>query len=270
MSALVECACSLSGVERKYQFFLNDIDDPLERMYQAHKCMMDNMAGGLKQLVQDSLAPLSSFATTIRQMAEPHKHLQIGNIAKSIALPNQEVNAPPRNAIEKLFQSSQLYHSPIQAPDVIDGYRYDSQRSVRMRDAYAIIYTFERNLRCFIEVTLSRFYGADWWNKGVPKGIRDRCEEEKNKDKNRSRKDFHPLQYSQIGQCLEIIVRGDNWNNIYQPIFHRKDRVQTCFGWILEARNPVSHSRQLTPSEYDRLRTSSGWLAEKMGNSFPD
>ncbi len=43
----------------------------------------------------------------------------------------------------------------------------------RMADFYVIYFCFENSVRRLIKETLVEEYGTDWWEKGVPQGIKD-------------------------------------------------------------------------------------------------
>lgn len=118
-------------------------------------------------------------------------------------------------------------------------------------ECFNLISSFEQDFRKFIKNKLERYYGKDWWEKGVDSTIRKKVESFCERENKLGRK-------VELIDCFDwdhyrlIITNAQNWHNIFQPIFHDKDMFLARMKILKSVRNPVAHSRG-TFSYHDKL-----------------
>lgn len=131
----------------------------------------------------------------------------------------------------------------------------------------------EPYLRNFVLKRLKRYHGSDkWWKKGIPgspKGRADiKWQIEINRkpylksEKNQNERKF---EFFGLGELEEIIVYGQNWEHIFEPLFMKKVHLKRRINDINVLRNPTTHTRHT--DDQDVLDGISGlnWLANCIG-----
>lgn len=133
----------------------------------------------------------------------------------------------------------------------------------------------EAHLRKFILEKLKANYGnGKWWKQGLPGAVKKKCDErwmaevtrkpvlQKEKDPNERKFDFLDL-----GKLIEIVVYGDNWNQIFMSVFVNKDSFNRRITDIAALRNPSTHIRKI--DDQDVVDGIGGllWLSHCIGDS---
>jgi len=113
-----------------------------------------------------------------------------------------------------------------------------------MKEAYAVIFTFESNIRQFIDREMRRAFGSGWIQHQVPGEMLDRWQEkhEKASDRNRG---AQLISYADFTDYVQIICRTDNWKTVFQQFFGNKSSVQESFARLFPLRIDTMHARPL-------------------------
>jgi hypothetical protein len=100
--------------------------------------------------------------------------------------------------------------------------------------------------RIFLARVMSTTYGTKWTKQRVSENIRSRWADRKTAaiEDGEIERPLHD--YADIFDYAEIIVRNDNWNDVFSAIFGNKDEVQVSFRRLNAARRPVAHGREVT------------------------
>ncbi len=126
-------------------------------------------------------------------------------------------------------------------------------RAMRMTRLYALIYCFENSVRQLVKERLELKYQGDWWEKGVPKKIRDYADNRMEKAESQlwlEGEKGDPLQYVDFGGLSDIIVGSwDEFSDLIDSQHWLKQRMDE----IEQARNFIAHNRLLRPGEFARL-----------------
>lgn len=96
----------------------------------------------------------------------------------------------------------------------------------------------ERRLARFISDRMEERYGPDWVRTRTPDGLK--------KAQERRRSSTKPIeQFLTLGECMPIILREDNWSDIFKKTFgntfHGKDGFKVKFEELLNIRNTAVH-----------------------------
>jgi hypothetical protein len=118
-------------------------------------------------------------------------------------------------------------------------------------DCYHLLRVLERALRDFIDHELSRI-SEDWWaEERLPLGTRRRAEERKQKREHSfpwlSQQNLPAKEYLDFSDYAEIITMECNWNDVFQPMFSRKEVIRGKLIEISMLRNDIAHMRELRP-----------------------
>jgi hypothetical protein len=264
---------STTGITEWYQA-LPDEMDPRDRLYQADQDRWEQWARELRVSLQPAMQEITSlFAanmpaiqaaargqwedarTTIGSIASSlgKAHLQgmagmIADISQSFA----SVNAlAVDRALLKSGINSALIHTPTYVPPRValpsaivaaTPFTEAAERD-RMLNAYDVLVRLEQALRRFIARRLEEHAGSGWRKQRVPAPVQTNCQlsragAAKGEDK--------PLiDYAHMGEYRDIILRRDNWREVFQPVFGSKAQVEAFFEWCTEARIEIGHSRPL-------------------------
>jgi tetratricopeptide (TPR) repeat protein len=132
---------------------------------------------------------------------------------------------------------------------------------------------FETKLRAFISKQLNEKYGNNWWKTNVPGGVIANCEERRRNDLTRKLPKVpigNPIDYTHIGELKDIIVRKDNYENVFNNFFGTNPNgIRAKLDEIGLMRDPVRHVRPgVGEREYNRLKVSCDDILDAVGASM--
>ncbi|MBK7340794.1 MAG: hypothetical protein IPJ64_12365 [Saprospiraceae bacterium] len=125
--------------------------------------------------------------------------------------------------------------------------------ALKMARIYALINCFENSVRDIIKERLKDKYTTDWWEKGVPKTVRDfaqKRQEEAQLNSWLEGDNTEIIEFTQFGHLSDIITH--NWNN-FSDLIPTQHWLKQRFDELEKARNYIAHNRLLLPSEFRRI-----------------
>lgn len=149
----------------------------------------------------------------------------------------------------------------VQAPEEIASRAKDAERR-RLLDAYDILLHLELNLRELIERKLRELHSHRWWKSGVPDGIRKSCEMRKQEKERPTSRSHHPIAYAYVDDYRAIILKRDNWNQLFVSIFGNSCELETCFTWVGRVRPDIAHARPVSDEDYLYFTTGARWIQD--------
>ena len=129
---------------------------------------------------------------------------------------------------------------------------------------YEYLHDLENKLRMTIIFCLARQYGKKWWNQRIPSDIKDDKGERKGTKskkiedleelhlKGHDSEDLHEIFYTYFPDLKKIIEKRDNWREVFEDIFGRKD-VLVKLDELYPLRNMIAHNRYLTKENADTV-----------------
>jgi hypothetical protein len=140
--------------------------------------------------------------------------------------------------------------------EVLDPFPVDLRgQALRMTRLYALIYCFENSVRNLIRERLEERHGIDWWDKGVPKGVRDQAASRREAALENSWLEGEKgdaLQFVDFGDLCRIIVHAwDDFSDLVPSQHWLKQRMDE----LEQARNFIAHSRLLLSAEFQRIES---------------
>jgi hypothetical protein len=153
--------------------------------------------------------------------------------------------------------NSSLIHTPTFAPQlgVLPSARTNARQQVedpiraRMLDSYDVLVELEQSMRRFIRRSLEGEVGPKWWLQRVPNTIQANCMLNRTKlEGEAATGDL--IDYAYVDDYRAIIMRKDNWEQIFETVFGSKVQTEACFEWCAKARTHIGHSRPLDDRIY--------------------
>ncbi len=126
-------------------------------------------------------------------------------------------------------------------------------QAMDMSSVYQALFCIENTLRNFIVERMSERHGLDWWNKKIPKKIKDDVEKLKLKEiKNRffSSRSESEIGYTMLGNLGQIII--NNWED-FNDIIPSQAWLTSRMDDLEMARNIVMHTGVLPQVEIERI-----------------
>lgn len=125
----------------------------------------------------------------------------------------------------------------------------------RMTEAYATLYILENTLREFIQSTLEKRFGKDWFEKAIPKDIQKDCKKRYDKERKSpwvTTVENKLLWYSDFNDLRKIIIKEENWP-LFQPYFQDQNIVVGKLKDLEFIRNIIAHNRLLCLDDFNKL-----------------
>lgn len=134
-------------------------------------------------------------------------------------------------------------------PYVRTSIKLDSQKSKKMMDAYGWLYLTENTFRELIRKVFSN--AGNWWKVKVPASIQTSVKDAISKDKYYSPQRNDKLDYTHLGQLMEIIISKNNWN-LFSPHLKEseKNNFKVLFSRVIPFRNAIGHCIPLGNEDY--------------------
>lgn len=121
----------------------------------------------------------------------------------------------------------------------------DDVALARTNLAHNWLQRFEFQLRKFIDEAMTKAFGATWPKHRLPNGFYASWKDKKAADKDRGN-EWELISYADFTEYVDIICRADNWKDIFEGIFKRKESVRESFQRLYAVRIAVSHARPIT------------------------
>ena len=138
----------------------------------------------------------------------------------------------------------------------------------RTNAAHDRLQRFEMHIRKFIDQEMKGAFGETWIKHRVPGTIRQTWQEKQRKAiKNGEPK--HPLiAYADFTDYVPIIMRKDNWEVLFKPIFLRQSSIQESFQRLHPIRICTMHTRLITQDDELYLYVETKRILSAIGASI--
>ena len=122
-----------------------------------------------------------------------------------------------------------------------------------MADFYVLYFALENSVRRLLTEVLLEKYPSAWWEKAVPKGVRDEVarKQKDELDSAMSIRSEDPLAYTNFGELIDIF--NANWDE-FSSFLRSKRAVQDTLSQFNKIRNVIAHSCELNDDEIQRFK----------------
>lgn len=137
--------------------------------------------------------------------------------------------------------------------------------AIRMSSVYTALYCIENTIRDFIVERMSERHGIDWWEKTVPKKIRDAVvdlKKKEEKNKYHSNRSSNEIGYTMLGNLGQIIIA--NWND-FSDIVPNQAWLTSRMDDLEMSRNIIMHTGVLPTDEIERIESIVRDLLRQIG-----
>ena len=137
--------------------------------------------------------------------------------------------------------------------------------AVKMSSVYTALYCIENTIRNFIVERMSERHGIDWWEKTVPKKIKDAVldlKKKEEKNKYHSNRSGTEIGYTMLGNLGQIIIA--NWSD-FSDIVPNQAWLTSRMDDLEMSRNIIMHTGVLPTDEIDRIESIVRDLLRQIG-----
>ena len=165
---------------------------------------------------------------------------------------NPALTSFPPDAFSEIISKANINQPQL---PVAEEYNFKSKQEEqdykfeRTLNAYDRIRRFETLIRRFIDQEMRQAFGANWIKHQIPGEMRAQwlC---KRQDALANGESGWPLiAYADFTDYVKIIIRKDNWETVFKPIFRAKTSVQESFQRLFPIRHCVMHSRLISQDD---------------------
>ncbi|MFM6137903.1 MAG: Swt1 family HEPN domain-containing protein, partial [Sphaerospermopsis kisseleviana] len=136
------------------------------------------------------------------------------------------------------------------------------------KQVYYQLYCIETALRELIIEQLKNLAGYQWYKQRVPSDARQNSQTRLQGEKNQGWSQFipyHKIYYTDFPDLQKIILQKNNWQDIFQSIFHREEVLKGTLTELEPIRNKIAHNRKLTQNDVDIVQGSYTKICECIG-----
>ncbi len=119
----------------------------------------------------------------------------------------------------------------------------------RTNDAHKQLMLFEHQLRRFIDTAMTAAFGEHWTRHRAPGEIRKSWLEKQQRARDDGEPDRPLIAYADFTDYVRIIMRRDNWDEVFKPVFRRQESVQESFQRLYPIRICTMHARIITQDD---------------------
>ncbi|MEN8132072.1 MAG: Swt1 family HEPN domain-containing protein [Pseudomonadota bacterium] len=114
------------------------------------------------------------------------------------------------------------------------------------RTAYDLLFGFETELRNFIDKVMTQAFGERWVKTRVPGKVHQEWRKKWQRAKEKGEPVRPIIAYADFSDYIQIIVRKDNWDEVFNQFFNRKEDIQESFIRLYPIRICTMHARIIT------------------------
>jgi hypothetical protein len=134
--------------------------------------------------------------------------------------------------------------------------------------AFRALRRLETEIRDFIVERLVALCGDKWYRQRLPSDMLQTWTEKKAKDTT-SGSDLPLIDYADFSDYIKIIERKDNWNDVFQKVFGRKEDVQESFRRLGPIRISTMHARLVLKEDLLLMASESTRILKAIKGAAP-
>lgn len=157
------------------------------------------------------------------------------------------IEADPETAIELGISSGAIVGEIIEEGRYIVGETASGLLTLTTSnlatDIFELVGSIETALRRLITDKLSEAAGPKWFKQRVPGPIFGKAKETRERALKAGEQNAPLIEFLTLGELMEIVLRTDNWDEVFEPIFRNREWFKRDIEVIGVARNPNAHYR---------------------------
>ena len=127
----------------------------------------------------------------------------------------------------------------------------------RAERARSLVARFEEAVRRYLLAVMTQKYGPRWEKERTPENGKmfDRWNEKRERAIKNGEQSYELIYYADFTDYCSIITKGDNWKELFSPVFRDADTIRVSFRRIEPVRVAVMHSRPISKGDLLYLAT---------------
>ncbi|MHC1598404.1 MAG: response regulator [Candidatus Methanofastidiosia archaeon] len=170
-----------------------------------------------------------------------------------------------------------LINKPLRKDDVVTAVKNILSKQDRKKKkysnatAYELLSSFEEEFNTFLQKTLNKYYGNEWWDNSIPPFVKTKCEQRRTNAQLRKKITMPLLFYSDFSFYVPIILYKnefegvDNWRNVFEPYFINIGWIKARLIELNHIRNDIAHPKPMTELQFNKLELFIKEMREYMG-----
>jgi hypothetical protein len=162
------------------------------------------------------------------------------------------LTAFPADAFDEAIDIAEL-SSP--APILIEDYTItarDAEEEAgfeRTNEAHDRLLRFETMVRRFIDECMTRAFGEHWTDSRLSDDMRQAWAEKRRRAEEKGERRLPLIAYADFTDYEKIIIKKENWNMAFKPVFRRMEFVTESFQRLYPIRLCTMHARLITADD---------------------
>jgi Swt1-like HEPN len=115
-----------------------------------------------------------------------------------------------------------------------------------MLEAYDLLFNLETQLREYIVEVMTRKYGARWIRQRISGDMKQQWADKKEIAVSKGEDELPLIWYADFSDYIQIIIRKDNWNELFESIFFNAIDIQASFQRLQPLRICTMHARPIS------------------------
>lgn len=171
---------------------------------------------------------------------------------------NLDLTTFPNNAFEQIVTTAGLRETV----PVDDAYDFkpkleETEKEAdfeRTNKAHDSLQRFETQIRKFIDEQMTEVFGPNWIKHQIDGQMRKQWLEKQEKAEANGEREWPLIAYADFTDYVKIITQKNNWQEVFEEIFDRKESVQESFQRLYPIRICTMHARLITQDDELYLR----------------
>ena len=261
----------LASIMRRYQIQMSELESPLKNMTTAWLNSVNQISSmrgfAVLEGIGQNLERLPAFDSHFTQALR----IDLGDWRKKLTYPpiiledplarssfyadrglNPDLTAFPPDAFSEMLSATNIKGPQLRVveeynlPPKQEEQDYEFQQT---RNAYDRIGRFETHIRRFIDEEMQKAFGANWIKHQIPGEMRQQWLSRRQIALANGESEWPLIAYADFTDYVKIILRKDNWETVFKPIFRAKSSVQESFQRLFPIRLCVMHSRLISQDD---------------------
>jgi hypothetical protein len=132
----------------------------------------------------------------------------------------------------------------------------------------AVLLQVEQRLRQLIEDRLGKLAGGKWIRQRVSEAVRKRWTERQAEERDVGRPVYPLVQYADFMDLADVIRQGNNWREVFEPIFRNSDDFVMSLRRLHPIRRAIAHGRPLGRADVLTLVSEATRILCALGLTF--
>jgi hypothetical protein len=197
---------------------------------------------------------------------EPHRRLLDGHRV-TLRLPwladGLRLHAPPRLSRDLHDRISVPFPSlPTTAPAESEQERAEE----RLQEAYRVLLIFEPEVREAVVLLMTNNCDPRWERQRVPGEVLESWKDKRRQRVERGEPSRRLVEYADFSDYLQIIIRSDNWRDVFAAIFINPVDVQASFCRLQDLRIRTMHFGMVSHGDLRLMKVEAARVLRALGS----